>query len=187
MHAKCACSAIYTLRLLKEVCGDTPSCCNVCMSIAAIIDDIALDRILTWNCRHLSNNRIVRPSGRELFYEGKHGCWVTHEPRPTITMATEHNTVLSDHCKIVQYAGQKRDKWTKFNNSYLPNLTSASQPIKGAILYERNFEMYKTTTLKANISASDCHERENNACHTSSNSIFLLQQVLVDLFHHCFQ
>ena len=30
-------------------------------------------------------------------------------------------------------------------------------------------------------------ESEQDACHTRSNSIFLLQQVLGDLLHHCFQ
>ena len=51
------------------------------------------------------------------------------------------------------------------------------------------FSCYSASILKAVFTSatSRLQEKANNTCHTSSNSIFLLQQVLGDLFHHCFQ
>ena len=78
-----------------------------------------------------------------------------------------------------------------------PNLTSARKPIKGARSDERiaksqpingarKFgELYGRTINP--LPGNNLKEKANSTSHTSNNSILLLQQVLGDLLHHCFQ
>ena len=71
--------------------------------------------------------------------------------------------------------------------SYRPILKSASQPTKGASSKETICDIPKNCEFTCRITNplvwSRPEEKENNPCHTSSNSILLLQQLLGDLLH----
>ena len=71
--------------------------------------------------------------------------------------------------------------------SYLPNLTSASQPMNGAKSDETNSDVVTNVGEKTPLVSCWYREKLNSITQASSRSILLLQQAPSDLLHHCFQ